>query len=271
MSIRKQWMRFALVVSMLAIVINTGVLIYLVNNNFSSYLVSQYETHVKQVVSYTQRALVDGSSISSIRAELITHINDPITGIRVYDAQGHLLIGIAQRDEMHEMMRPSSSNTFTETKELVWNNQRIGTIKITAVKAVQEFLAAKDFTRSLLGYSTLSLLFVLGVAIVAASLMSRKTLRDLTRTSAYATALKNGTNPVLTTSKFAEIATIQTTLKQLQDQLRFKQRTRKQLLDELVHQTRTPLTIMKAHLEGIQDGYIEWDANEVSIFVNQVD
>ena len=38
-----------------------------------------------------------------------------------------------------------------------------------------------------------------------------------------------------------------------------------------MHQTRTPLTILKSHLEGVEDGIIEMNEDEIDIWKNQID
>ena len=39
----------------------------------------------------------------------------------------------------------------------------------------------------------------------------------------------------------------------------------------MIHQSRTPLTIMKTHLEGIEDGVVEVNKDTLSILQNQID
>jgi signal transduction histidine kinase len=53
--------------------------------------------------------------------------------------------------------------------------------------------------------------------------------------------------------------------------LSLKQKSRKALVDELTHQTRTPLTILKTHVEAIEDGVIPVDSEEMATFKNQID
>ena len=72
-------------------------------------------------------------------------------------------------------------------------------------------------------------------------------------------------------SKVREIRIIQQSLDTLQKKLKLKQTSRKRLLDELVHQTRTPLTILKTHLEGFEDGILSMTQEEIKTCEAQID
>ena len=64
---------------------------------------------------------------------------------------------------------------------------------------------------------------------------------------------------------------IQKSLESLETRLKLKNKARKTLVDEMVHQTRTPLTILKIHLEGMEDGIIQMEPEEIKICEDQID
>ena len=73
------------------------------------------------------------------------------------------------------------------------------------------------------------------------------------------------------TSKIEEIRIIQTSLVALSARLKMKQKARKRFIDELIHQARTPLTILKNHIEAIDDGIVEVTHDEIRICESQIE
>ena len=57
----------------------------------------------------------------------------------------------------------------------------------------------------------------------------------------------------------------------LDNKLKLKNKSRKVLIDELVHQTRTPLTVLKTHLEGFSDNIIEMTPEEIKVCEAQIE
>ena len=101
--------------------------------------------------------------------------------------------------------------------------------------------------------------------------MSKKVSKDLVQTAKMAQNIENGIDNTRADSNTKEIHMIQTSLESLETKLKLKNKARKTLVDEMVHQTRTPLTILKMHLEGMEDGVIQMDAEEVKVCEGQVD
>lgn len=90
-------------------------------------------------------------------------------------------------------------------------------------------------------------------------------------TTSLALNIDLGNKTSIKPSKVREIRIIQQSLETLQSRLKLKQTSRKRLLDELVHQTRTPLTILKTHLEGLEDGVISMTSKEIKTCEAQIE
>ncbi len=93
-------------------------------------------------------------------------------------------------------------------------------------------------------------------------------LRD---TAKIASAIQLGQVATVKNTSIKEVHAIRESLEELDSRLKLKQKSRKSLVDQLVHQTRTPLTILKSHLEAIEDGLIEVNEEEIRTCQNQIE
>ena len=127
------------------------------------------------------------------------------------------------------------------------------------------------FTSSLFYNSLYSIAIVLVIAVIVGIVISRRMSRALTGTAKMAQNIELGTQTQTEQTGIREINTIQRSLESLDSKLRLKNKSRKVLIDELVHQTRTPLTVLKTHLEGFSDGVLELNPEEIKICESQVE
>ncbi|MBA4347996.1 MAG: sensor histidine kinase, partial [Clostridiales bacterium] len=96
MTIRKQWMLALVVSAALSVVVNSLVLNVRINRYFIDYSTENYNTHISQVVQFSTEALsTDGYTPDQLAMQLTSHLNDPITRIRLYRADGQLLSDVS--------------------------------------------------------------------------------------------------------------------------------------------------------------------------------
>lgn len=283
MSLRKIWLLILIVVSVTAISANTIILTFLTDRYFSDYLNESYELHVGQLTDYTTKALSSEEiSYSQMAIELESHINDPIIEIKLYDPSGQLIIDVGGENYMtssmmNNMMRGRMmdqvmdlSSQETRQIEISSDNQTLGIINITIHSLAENSFIARRFKSALL----INSMFAIGIAIIAAviigMIISRKMSKSLKETEKLASDIQLGKEVKLFPSGIKEVNGIRESLMELHARLRMKQTTRKSLIDQLVHQTRTPLTILQTHLEAIEDGIIEANTNELNVCQNQI-
>lgn len=112
---------------------------------------------------------------------------------------------------------------------------------------------------------------VIFLAIIISLYISKKTVDDLKKTEELAQNINLGNDTNIKLSSIKEIRFIQVSLQELSSKLKLKQKGRKKLLDEMIHQTRTPLTILKSHVEAYEDGILELNSSECNILEDQID
>lgn len=280
MTVKRQWMLVLIFSAVLAIVVNSAVLSLLMNRYFVGYATTNYTTHYNQIIGYAQKALIeDNYTNKQLAIQLEAHLDDPITRIRLYDADGQLLADVGKdSDQMGGMMgsrfmnrmmgNPVEENDLADISD---SGVLLGRLIITRAGSAGNSLATRMFKISLIGNSFFSFIIVLVFILIIGSIVSRKMSEDLIQTASQALSIDLDNQSPVRMSEVREIRTIQQSLETLRTRLKIRHTSRKKLVDELVHQTRTPLTILKTHLEGFEDGVISMSEKEIRTCEAQIE
>lgn len=280
MTLKRQWMLVLILTVFVSVIINSVVLSSLINRYFVDYTTENYDRHVTQIVEFSKKALLEGDyTRMQLAIQLEAHLSDPIVEIQLFNAEDQLVVSVSseinRRNGMmnNRMMNRvvSSSGEEVDVAEIKNNGELIGKINIVRYGSLGNSLGTKQFNAALIGNSIFAFGLVLLLVLIFGSIISRRMSRDLMNTAALATDIDLGNQTEIQLSKVKEIRSIQQSLGALQSKLRLKQTSRKKLVDELVHQTRTPLTILRAHLEGFGDGIMEMSQEEIKICEEQID
>lgn len=283
MTIRRQWLLVLVLIAVASVVVNSFILSLLTNDKFKDYVKENYDLQYEQIVEYTTNMLKSNDySVKQMKVELETHLVDPIKRIKVYDAQGDIITDVS--------VTPSYSNAMMNGKGMMMRGMMkdpqleevdhadildgetvIGQINIIRYSSAETSKAVIKFRSSLFKNSFISVVIVLILSIITGYLISKRISSDLINTANMAQNIDVGNNLTNFYSKVKEIRVIQQSLESARERLKLKQKSRKALVDELIHQTRTPLTILRTHLEGIEDGVIDLSAEEFKICENQID
>lgn len=277
MTIRKLLLSFFIGISILIISINTGILASLTSRYFSDYLDKNYQTHLNQIIKYTEKVINNkNTSFNQMAMELETHLNDPIIGIKLYSVSGDLLVDVNSNyhiasEQMMNHMKSLRPENEVESYKIITKGNAQGTLIITKYSSLEDSIMAKMFKKALILNSLFSLIIVLIIAIVVGSFISKKISKSIEETEILANEMEIGIDVSNRKTFISEISRLQQRLYDLNTRLRIKQKSRKSLIDQLMHQTGTPLTILKTHIEGIEDGFIELGEKELSVWKNQVE
>lgn len=282
MTIRKKWILTLGLIAVISILVNTFVLSILTSRYFTDYLDKKYDQTCTELVKYLSKTMSSSGDLSNkISVELDAYLGDSITQIKVYDNSGSLVAEATDTTQagnrhnmgmMHGMMGGMNQRyDIVDDFHITGYNGTLGEVHITRYTTSENTYAAIMFHDSLLRNSLISVGIVLILVFLLGLIMSRKVSRDLVQTAEMAQNIEAGKENRLHFSKTKEIRMIQQSLKSLESRLKLKQKARKTLVDEMVHQTRTPLTILKMHLEGMEDGVIPMQSEEFQVCENQID
>lgn len=280
MTIRKLWLFILITVSVLSVGINSLILTSLTDNYFKDYLTENFDTHINQILDYTQKTLIsDKTSYLQMKMELETHLTDPIIGLKLYDTKGVLLIEVDDDDaymsnNMMSGRMGSMLSNDSRSEVIKYNiyddNELIGILNVTIESVAENSFVALQFKESLFRNSIISIAIVLVLVTVLGLIISKKMSKSLRETAEMASAINIGETNKIKKTSIKEVNAIRESLEELDVRLKLKQKSRKTLIDELLHQTRTPLTILKSHIEAIEDGVVELTDSELEICQNQI-
>ncbi len=280
MTVRKLWLRVLILVVVVTVGINAVIMIILTRRHFSDYMADSYSKHVSQILDYTKRAMVeDDISFPQMAIELQTHLYDPIIRIKLYSMEGELLVNVGddyymssimmKKNFMGRMMTPAPDESDNYT--IADGDENIGIITITRYSSVENSLVSQMFKNTLFTNSLISMIAAIALAIMAGIFVSKKMSRELALTAHMAQDIQLGKHTRPGKTNIHEINIIRESLESLNIRLKLKQKSRESLVDELIHQTRTPLTVLKTHLEAVEDEIVEMTAEEIEIYRNQID
>lgn len=280
MSVTRQWMLILILTAAISVAVHSFVLSSLINRYYTTYSSESYKEHVSQLADFSEKVITETSySQRQLEMHFETHLTDSINRIRLYDAAGHQLAdvqtdtylpsGFMNRDMMRNMM--GNLTEETEAIDIIYNGEIVGQLLISKISSFGSNMASRMFTVSLIGNSLISFVVVFVLIIVVGAYVSRKMSHDLKMTAKQATEIGLGNQQVAVTSRVLEIRSIQQSLEELQTRIRIKQKSRKKLVDELIHQTRTPLAILRTHLEGLADGVLQLTPEEIKTCEAQIE
>jgi len=279
LTIRRQWLIILTITAVLAVSVNSLILNSLTNQYFLSYNSETYNYHVNQIKQIAVNALSDDSyTRQQLSVQLESHLDDPIISIKLYDANGDLIAsaqnvsgsGYGMMNGMMSRMMHANSEEV-DSFDISAGGAVTGVLHITRYSTLNQSAVATRFRYALIRNSLLSFLIVLSLLSLIGIFVSKRLGKDLTDTSMLAMRIDMGEQPRYEPSRVREIRVIQTSLEELQNRLKIRQKGRKRVIDEFVHQTRTPLSILKMHLEGLGDGIITMSGEEIKVCQTQID
>lgn len=278
MTLRRQWLILLTLTAILAVGIHSVVLGSLINRYFQAYTTASYQKNLTQIKQFAQKALTEkGYTEEQLDTQLSSYLSDPILRIQLYDAQGNLLADAGGAEATQGMMggmmeRMMSGRAWqVDSTSVSVSGNVLGQLAITRYETLSDSLVNTQFRNALFRDSLISLGVVLIALLMVGQFVSRRMSRDLTQTAFMAQAIDIGKRPEVPLSRIREVRAIQHSLLELQSRLRLRQIGRKHLVDELVHQTRTPLTILKTHLEAMQDGVLQLTPDVMQACETQVE
>ena len=280
MTIRRIMLLALIFIVIISIAINGFILVSLTDRYFQTYLLDMYEERIDQAIDYIEISLSqENYSYYRMAIELESYLIDPITQLKLYDQEGNVLVDVYKGSPMHRghmpggRMGPMWGNEADniDNYEIIVDGEELAYLGVYSNNSIANSIVARQFKSSLLNNSIISMIIALIISVLLGYFISRKMSNALKDTAKYAKSIEFQDKEVIEESNIIEVRQIRESLDELSSRLSLRQAGRKELIDQLIHQTRTPLTIIRSHVEAIEDGVIEGKPDEMDVIYNEVD
>lgn len=279
MTIRRQLSLIMLLLIIVSVIANSLISTNYIDGYFKNYVSEQYDENVNAIKTFSKNILVERTqSRNRAQSELENFVDDPIVAISIFDINGNQ-IAYAE-DSMYTMHRGMTMGNMmmdgvfdveNDTVTLTNGLNQIGVLAITRNSDVQSSETVRLFKMAMLMGTLISGAVVFIISIVLILLSSKKITNDLRKTARFARSIELGELEKVDSSKILEIKALQMSLQNLSNKLKLQKTARKQKTDQLAHETRTPLTILRTNCEGALDGVVEMNTSRLESCLNQIE
>jgi signal transduction histidine kinase len=181
------------------------------------------------------------------------------------DERGRVVAG------RRRLLEPRGGNEAVRRIPIVVEGQHVGTLVISVVDTEEAFpVGAFDQRPLVLGILSAGL-GLTAVLLVLATIFSRQISAPLRHISSAAQAIAGGDHSSrVQPANVRELAELADSFNRMAEALQRADQQRRQLTADIAHELRTPLSIIKGRLEGIQDGIYEADAEQIEALLSEV-
>lgn len=263
--------------ALVSIILLSGLLYFSTRNLFSHYISSSQSLQSRTWVEflqdyYQQTGSLDG--VQDLLARGVPWVTGPSAGLTRHHAAGNGLHGrrggngrqvvvINARGQvvgdttciwLGKMLPPSEQSNALP---LVVDGQTVGGVLFPGLESTRLGDLEINFLKNLAGWSLLAGLLTLLMALAAGVFISKKITRPLHQLSESADCLARGD----VTSRAAvegdeEIAHLAEAFNLMAEKLEETRLIRENLTADIIHELKTPLAILRGHLESLQSGVL---------------
>jgi signal transduction histidine kinase len=259
--IHRLWFRLGLIFAVIVLV--TVVTIYFFVSQRIAVEVEDYATRYQQSLSAQVRYKLysyyfeQGYSWDGVQS-LVEDTAD-VTGTRIILAAGN---GTVIGDSAKELLGMNYTDSSVSPVELTWNQEVVGRAYIildpTAAASVAPFLRlSASINRSLLLGGSVAI----GIALLLTFVLSRRMMSPIGVLAGAARRLGRGDlSQRVRLQGEGEVAALAEAFNSMAADLEYAEQLRRNMVADVAHELRTPLSNIQGYLEAIRDGVVEPDA-----------
>lgn len=232
-----------------------------INNYFNDYIHQTYNENIRNILEYGRLFIQEGHHPRSI---LNSYVKDPIYYVEVYDLNENLLVTSGTQNSRFKFLEASMT---VESHDIIVDDAIIGTVILIRETSTDNTVTSQLFGNALLSGAIVSTIIALTISGAILFVIIRVLGQNVDRITNYAI----GHDMQRENYRITEFTSIAKAIHNNRIRLAEKEQIKKQKFDQLLHDTKTPITILKSQLEGITDGIIPADVKRCKGMLEQVD
>lgn len=279
MTLKRQLTLMTLLVVILSVLLNTAISSTYLDTFFKGYIQKQYDQRIEKLKVASSNYILKTKDYENLSAvELTRSLEEPIVNIAILNEKKQLLVTASSKAQasMHNnMMR--NKRFFEETEllqdqfELKNKSQTIGYLVVTRNSSLKSTESVMLFKAALRMGALISGLVALAFATILTTYMSRRLNKDLMKVADYAGKLQESPQGMSALSNTTEINALILSLNDLSSKLKLQNDVQKRRADQLAHEARTPLTLLRTQLEGALDGVVDMDKARLESCLHEIE
>jgi len=239
----------------------------LTENQFDSYLNDRFMQSRETLVDQLEESYVEygewnpdalaGINWTGMQSQIMFTVITPsgeeiVPEVGMMSNGGRMMHGNGNGNLMLEM----DGEILTETVDLYADDEPIGTAELQYPGVPDYSDNEQQFISDLLGMLAFIAVISIVAAALAAYLLSKRLSKPIVETSNLTEAIAEGdySRRLEHHEPIEELSKLQTNVNALAHQLAMQQTMRNQLVSDLAHEVRTPLTTLQGNIEAMMDG-----------------
>ncbi len=244
------------------------------HNSFSSYIENEEEEVIYTITNYIKEDFLNPNinlpkTLDDYSDTENVYIKISSNGRTIYESDS-----VRQHMGMHNMSMHMNKNQAYREREVELNVDNI-TLNITIGQLTQSInsTSAVTFINQLNFSHLISFIISLVIAIIATLIISNHFSNPIMLLNNNLKHISKGSYSKFEDIKSStyEINQLNISSKQIKNSLQEQEMIRETLITNLSHDLRTPLTVIKTNLEGMSDGLIEINRENLEIASNRLD
>lgn len=277
---------FGFILSIIVAIAATSIISnIMISGKFNDYLVAEQKNKIEKISKITEGLYNDKNGFSDVDMEEIKRYSSMENlFVEIKDIKGKTISSYdntKEKSKKHFMMGSMMENNdegkngnYTEVKyNLEKNNKNIGNITVGYFDNSFINNDALNFKMTLNKAYVLSGFIALVIGFFISVIFSRQLSKPLIKITDVANKIRNGdlNARCLVKSNTKEIIELSSSMNFLGATLREQEMLRKSVTSDMAHELRTPLSILKAHIEAMLDGIWEPTKERLESFYEETE